>query len=104
MNNGTLAWGSACIGLGKLNKNIGGIVNYYEGASCSLHETKVEHPKTNHLSFFGYFGKEDGGGNTFFCRKIVLIKNAYFSIFLFSILNFLQYFEVKCAFDPIIDL
>jgi hypothetical protein len=27
--------------------------------------TKVEHPKINHLSFFGYFGKEDGGGNIF---------------------------------------
>jgi hypothetical protein len=27
--------------------------------------SKVEHPKTNHLSFFGYFGKEDGGGNIF---------------------------------------
>jgi hypothetical protein len=26
---------------------------------------KIEHPKTNHLSFFGYFGKVDGGGNIF---------------------------------------
>ena len=39
---------------------------------------KVEYTRTNHLSLFGYCGKEDGGGKKFFYKKIVFMKKIIF--------------------------
>ena len=65
---------------------------------------KVERPKTTNLRNSGHVWGYMVGDIFFPCRKIVFPKNAYFSIFLFSILNFLQFFKAKSALDPIIDL